>query len=154
SYAAELSVEQTQFYAAALCGRPHVRSEIGRKVDLRYRGQAYSVQVRRLGLQQYCVESDGARVDARLERLGEYEYWLTAFGRRSHVVSARHGLTHRIEVNGVSHRIDRDDGGVVHAPAPAVVVSILVAPGDRVSGGQPLAVLEAMKMEMQVAAPF
>jgi acetyl/propionyl-CoA carboxylase alpha subunit/acetyl-CoA carboxylase carboxyltransferase component len=154
AYAAELSVEQAQFYAAAHRGRPQVRNEIGRNVELRYRGHSYSLQVRRLGLQQYHVESGGARVDAQLERLGDYEYWLTAFGQRSHVVSALHGLSYRIEVNGVSHRIDRDEGGVVHAPAPAVVVSILVAAGDRVSGGQPVVVLEAMKMEMQVTAPF
>ena len=64
------------------------------------------------------------------------------------------GLSCRIEVNGVSHRIDRDDGGMVRSPAPAVVVSIAVKPGDTVKAGQPLAVLEAMKMEMHVAAPF
>jgi acetyl/propionyl-CoA carboxylase alpha subunit/acetyl-CoA carboxylase carboxyltransferase component len=153
-YAAELSVEEKQFYAAALRGRPQVRNEIGRKVDLRYRGHSYSLQVRRLGLEQYRVESGGTGIDARIERLGDYEYWLTAFGQRSHVVSVVHGLRYHIEVNGVSHCIDRDDGGVVHAPAPAVVVSILAAPGEQVSAGQPLVVLEAMKMEMRVTAPF
>ena len=63
-------------------------------------------------------------------------------------------MSYRIEVDGVSHQIDRDDGGVVHAPAPAVVVSIAVKPGDTVAVGDRLAVLEAMKMEMQVVAPF
>ena len=57
-------------------------------------------------------------------------------------------------MDGVSHPIDRDDGGVVHAPAPAVVVSIAVKPGDTVAVGDSLAVLEAMKMEMAVRAPF
>ena len=57
-------------------------------------------------------------------------------------------------MDGVAHRVDRDDGGVVHAPAPAVVVSIAVKPGEIVAAGQRLAVLEAMKMEMQVVAPF
>jgi biotin carboxyl carrier protein len=57
-------------------------------------------------------------------------------------------------VDGVSHQIDRDDGGIVHASAPAVVVSIAVKPGDTVSVGDRLLVLEAMKMEMQVVAPF
>ena len=42
----------------------------------------------------------------------------------------------------------------MHAPAPAVVVSISVKPGDTVAVGDRLAVLEAMKMEMQVVAPF
>jgi hypothetical protein len=57
-------------------------------------------------------------------------------------------------VNGVSHHVDRDDGGVVRASAPAVVVSILVKPGDTVAAGARLAVLEAMKMETQIVAPF
>ena len=52
------------------------------------------------------------------------------------------------------HRVDRDDGGIVHAPSPAVVVSIAVKAGDLVTTGDRLAVLEAMKMEMQVVAPF
>jgi biotin carboxyl carrier protein len=43
---------------------------------------------------------------------------------------------------------------VVRAPAPAVVVSILVKPGDTVAAGDRLAVFEAMKMETQVVAPF
>src|ERR1700751_2530023 len=37
---------------------------------------------------------------------------------------------------------------------PPVVVSITVKPGDVVSAGDRLAVLEAMKMEMKVVAPF
>ena len=39
------------------------------------------------------------------------------------------------------------------APAPAVVVSIAVQPGDEVRAGQPLVVVEAMKMETSVVAP-
>ena len=50
-------------------------------------------------------------------------------------------------------------GGQVHgagrlvAPMPGRVVSLTVAAGDRVSAGQPLVVLEAMKMEHTLAAP-
>ena len=54
----------------------------------------------------------------------------------------------------MAHQVDRDDGGVVHAPTPAVVVSIAVKPGDTVAVGDRLCVLEAMKMETQVVAPF
>jgi acetyl/propionyl-CoA carboxylase alpha subunit/acetyl-CoA carboxylase carboxyltransferase component len=154
AYEAQLAVEQTQFYASALRGRPQVRSEIGRTADLRYRGHSYSPKTYRLGPQQYRVEVNGSHIDAHIDRLGQFEYWLTTFGRRFHVVSATQGLSNRIEVDGVSHQIDRDDGGVVHATAPAVVVSIAVKPGDTVSVGDRLVVLEAMKMEMQVAAPF
>ena len=154
AYDTELAVEQSQFYASAVRGRPHVRNELGRTVELRYRGQGYSLRICCLGPQQYRVEVDGSRIDALIHPLGKFEYWLTVFGRRFHVVSVVQGVNYRIEVDGVSHSIDRDDGGVVHAPAPAVVVSIAVKPGDTVSVGDTLAVLEAMKMEMQVVAPF
>jgi acetyl/propionyl-CoA carboxylase alpha subunit/acetyl-CoA carboxylase carboxyltransferase component len=154
TYDAELAVEQTQFYASAVRGRPQVRNEVGGTVALRHRGHSYSLKVYRLGPHHHRVEAEGSRIDVRSSRLGQFEYWLTCFGRRFNVVSVIQGLSYLIEVDGVAHRIDRDDGGIVHAPAPAVVVSIAVTPGDTVSAGDRLAVLEAMKMEMQVVAPF
>ncbi|MGC2108344.1 MAG: biotin carboxylase N-terminal domain-containing protein [Candidatus Korobacteraceae bacterium] len=153
-YNADLAVEKAQFYTSAVRGRPQVRREAGREVKLRYRGQAYSMKTYCLGPERYRIEVDGAHVDAHLHPLGPFEYWLTTFGQRSHVVSVVQGVSYRIEVDGVSHRIERDDGGVVHAPAPAVVVSIAVKPGDTVAAGDRLLVLEAMKMETQVVAPF
>src|SRR5271166_4167612 len=154
SYSADLAIEQIQFRASAVRGRPQVRSDAGRTVQLLHRGHSYSLKVRCLDLRRYRVEVDGARIDVQIHGLGQFEYWLTAFGRRFHVVSAVQGLTYRVEVNGVSHSIDRDDGGVVHAPSPAVVVSIAVKPGDTVAVGDTLAILEAMKMEMSVRAQF
>jgi acetyl/propionyl-CoA carboxylase alpha subunit/acetyl-CoA carboxylase carboxyltransferase component len=153
-YCADLAVEQAQFYTSAVRGRPHVRSEAGRTVKLRYRGQSYAMKTYCLGRERYRIEVDGSCIDAHLHHLGPFEYWLTTFGQRSHVVSAVQGVSYRIEVDGVSHRIERDDGGVIHAPAPAVVVSIAVKPGDTVAAGDRLLVLEAMKMETQVVAPF
>ncbi len=154
AYNSELLIEQKQFYATALRGRPRVRRETGRTVALRYRGAPYLPTVYRMGPHDYRVEIDASRVEVQSEQLGTVEYWLTAFGQRFHVVSVSQQLNYRIEVDGICHRIDRDEGGVVHAPAPAVVTSIAVKPGDMVSQGQRVAVLEAMKMEMEVVAPF
>jgi 3-methylcrotonyl-CoA carboxylase alpha subunit len=44
--------------------------------------------------------------------------------------------------------------GVVAAPMPGRIVSVDVAEGDRVTKGQRLVVLEAMKMEQALLAPF
>ena len=69
-------------------------------------------------------------------------------------VGRRSGPVHTVEVDGVTHTIARDEGGVVRAPAPAVVVSVAVSPGDEVAVGDPLVVLESMKMETTVTAEF
>ncbi len=154
AYEDELRIEKEQFYASALRGRPQVRNETGHTAALRYREHAYRIKVCRMGLRQYRLEVDGALIDAEVEPIGPFECWLTVYGRRCHVVSVEQGSVFRIEIDGVSHRIDHDDGGVVRAPAPAVVVSIAVQAGDEVATGDRLAVIEAMKMETQIVAPF
>lgn len=55
-------------------------------------------------------------------------------------------------------RRDRADGGSsgptkVHAIIPGVVVAVSVAPGDEVTAGQQLLVVEAMKMQNELRAP-
>ncbi len=154
AYESGRSAEQAQFYASALRGRPDVSSDVGRRIELRYRQHSYPVTIYRLGVRQYQLEIEGTRVDARLDRAGKFEYWLTVAERRYHVVSVEQGSSYRIEVDGVSHLVERGDVGVVCAPSPAVVVSVAVKPGDTVEAGDRLAVIEAMKMEMQVVAPF
>jgi propionyl-CoA carboxylase alpha chain len=43
--------------------------------------------------------------------------------------------------------------GSLLAPMPGTVVAVRVGPGEHVTGGQPLLVLEAMKMQHTVRAP-
>jgi 3-methylcrotonyl-CoA carboxylase alpha subunit len=47
----------------------------------------------------------------------------------------------------------RSGGDLVVAPMPGIVKAVLVATGAEVSEGQPLAIMEAMKMELTLAAP-
>jgi acetyl-CoA/propionyl-CoA carboxylase biotin carboxyl carrier protein len=44
-------------------------------------------------------------------------------------------------------------GGTLRSPMPGTVLAVAVADGDTVSAGQPLLVIEAMKMEHTIAAP-
>lgn len=51
--------------------------------------------------------------------------------------------------------IDRKEGGPkteVKAPLPGVIIQVMVKPGDRVSKGQKLLIMEAMKMENEIKA--
>jgi biotin carboxyl carrier protein len=45
------------------------------------------------------------------------------------------------------------DAGAVTSPMAGSIKSVLVKPGDPVKQGQPLVILEAMKMDNQVTAP-
>ena len=44
--------------------------------------------------------------------------------------------------------------GTITAPMPGTVLEVRVGPGDQVQTGQVLVVLEAMKMELALKAPF
>jgi 3-methylcrotonyl-CoA carboxylase alpha subunit len=43
---------------------------------------------------------------------------------------------------------------VVRSPMPGTVLAVKAAPGEQVRAGQPLLIVEAMKMEHTVSAPF
>ncbi|MFQ5837751.1 MAG: biotin/lipoyl-containing protein [Thermoplasmata archaeon] len=45
-------------------------------------------------------------------------------------------------------------GGVVRAPMPGRVVAVTVGRGDTVTLGNPLLILEAMKMQNEIPSPF
>ena len=64
------------------------------------------------------------------------------------------GGTQLTEVDLLAHAGDSGaEGGRLTAPMPGKVVSFAVQAGDSVTKGQPLAVMEAMKMEHTIAAP-
>jgi acetyl/propionyl-CoA carboxylase alpha subunit/acetyl-CoA carboxylase carboxyltransferase component len=150
---AELARERSQFQATAARGRLQVGRDVGVDVELRMRGARHALRVFRTGPRQYRIVADGRRIDAAIERLGPLERRLRVGGRSHHVLTLADGLDHLVEVDGIPHRLSRDDAGMVRSPAPAVVVSLAVAPGDRVAEGDRLAVLEAMKSEIPVLAP-
>ncbi|MDB5751120.1 MAG: acetyl/propionyl/methylcrotonyl-CoA carboxylase subunit alpha [Ramlibacter sp.] len=74
-------------------------------------------------------------------------------GETDHVFTPA-GATQIEAIDLLAHAGDQAaEGGRLTAPMPGKVVSFAVKAGDKVSKGQPLAVLEAMKMEHTIAAP-
>jgi 3-methylcrotonyl-CoA carboxylase alpha subunit len=63
------------------------------------------------------------------------------------------GTTHRLELKEFEAVSDEEVGGSLTAPMPGSVISVLVSAGERVEKGQPLMILEAMKMEHTIVAP-
>ncbi len=158
AYEDEAQVEITRLLESAHGGRPQVQHKVGRAVDFKLRGTAYKVTVLQIGRNRFRVNVAAGGVEhvvvADVERLDEFHTRLTVGDRHYRLVTATHGPVHMIEVNGVAHRVSRDEGGVLRSPAPALVVASPVAAGDVVAAGAPVLVLESMKMETVLRAPF
>jgi acetyl/propionyl-CoA carboxylase alpha subunit/acetyl-CoA carboxylase carboxyltransferase component len=146
--------ELTHFYSTVTRGRPQARRAVGLDVELGYGGTRYRLHVARTAPQEFTVDTPDGRVVVRAERGTEHEWRIFHGDRTRRVVSVIDGVDHRVEIDGVAHRISHDDGGVVRAPSPGVVIAVHVTAGDSVRAGAPLAVVEAMKMETTITAPF
>jgi len=154
AYDAEHEAAQTVFLTQAAKARPEVPDEVGHTVALRYRNEAYRLQVFRTSPGRYRVITDGDVADLQVQYINKFQRVVTCSGRRYRIVAVSEGPVSRVEVEGTAHLILRDDGGVVRARGPAFVVRILVEPGQEVTEGDPIVVLESMKMESTLAAPF
>jgi 3-methylcrotonyl-CoA carboxylase alpha subunit len=87
--------------------------------------------------------------------LGEQRHALTVYatGERISVFSAG-GSAVVHEIDPIAHAADgAAEGGRLTAPMPGKVIAFLARAGDAVKQGQPLAVMEAMKMEHTITAP-
>lgn len=151
-------IERARLRSSGRGGRPHVHHEPG-QIELKVGDMSYKVGVGRTAADCYRVRiadgADGAiEFDAELERLDAHLSRLTVNGHAYRLVTAVHGPVHAVEVNGTTYRVGREEGGLLRAPAPALVVSVPVAPGAEVSAGDPVLVLESMKMETVLRAPF
>ena len=135
-------------------GRPQVSHAPETTINLKLRGQVHQLTVSRIGWRQFLVGDGTRRVRVEIERLDKLHSRIVVEGQRHRLLVATHGPIHLVEVDGVAHRISRDEGGVVRAPAPALVVATPVAAGDEVAAGQDVVVLESMKMETALVAPF
>ena len=66
-----------------------------------------------------------------------------------------HSGIHFMEVRDLEARVARpvSRDGRIKAPIPGLIKTVLAAVGDQVEAGQPLFILEAMKMENEIHAP-
>jgi 3-methylcrotonyl-CoA carboxylase alpha subunit len=110
---------------------------------LDFAGQRWPLQTRSLGRHQHDVHLGERRVTLTVYAHGER---YAVFGPQGSVLVAGH--------DPIAHAADGAvEGGRLTAPMPGKVVSFLAKAGDKVTRGQALAVMEAMKMEHTITAP-
>ncbi len=137
-------------------------------------GQRYRLEVKDLAAQPMLVAVDGREYRVELRDGGSPQLVVDGQPYQCKVVEA--GRDHvTVSVGGESFRVELPvlaaptqpepsaasaapagppaDGVRIEAPLPGRVLRVLVATGDRVSRGQELCVVEAMKMENSIRAP-
>jgi acetyl/propionyl-CoA carboxylase alpha subunit/acetyl-CoA carboxylase carboxyltransferase component len=158
AYEEEERVERQRLLSTAFGGRPQVQHESGRPLDLTLRGVGYRVRVARVGAHRFRVGveagDDVRTADVELDRFDRHTGRIVVNGTRYRLLTGTHGPMHLVEVDGVTHRVSRDEGGVVRSPTPALVVATPLEVGAEVEAGTPVLVLESMKMETVLRAPF
>lgn len=107
---------------------------------------------------------DGEPVQVALPTIGSPEQltWVV-INHRSYEITIDHELSwirsrsgrHQIDVRDAeSMQIKHAAGtGRIKAPIPGIIKHVLIERGSHVTAGQPLIVLEAMKMENEIRAP-
>ncbi|MBL0150717.1 MAG: hypothetical protein IPP87_19350, partial [Ideonella sp.] len=154
AYEADHAEAKAAFFAAAARGRPEQPVAVGAGIVLAYGGVSYRLDVDRVGPREYSVRHGSARADITVDAYDACERRITCGGHRHRLIVAANATGWRIETNGGAHLVEREDGVVVRAGWPALVVAVHVQPGMRVGAGDPIAVLESMKMETTVGAPM
>ena len=122
-----------------------------REVTYRIRGDRVDAEVDGVALQAFVLASrpdlvdleiDGTRRVYRVHRVGTDTY-----------VDASDGSTALSETPRFGDPAKLAPAGSLLAPMPGLVLRVLAEPGAVVTAGQPILVLEAMKMEQTVSAP-
>lgn len=103
------------------------------------------VSVTAIGNGVYRVTEDGRSRIAYAASSGD-DRWVFLDGR-VYVLEAAQPVSTR------KRKKRTDDHSALAAPMPATVIRITVEPGQRVSKGEVLIMLEAMKMELPIKAP-
>jgi len=137
-------------------------------------GKQYAVTIDERTLATEVTSREDGSVHVQLEGSAAHEVQLLAGGQRPLVLvdgrvvelfrepdgSLRVALaraTLRVEQASAARarRVAHPETSALHlrSPMPGRVVKVLVAPGDAITAGAPLLVIEAMKMENELAAP-
>ncbi len=111
-------------------------------LELELPGARLVVRGERSGPDDLVVDLGGARVRATVVRSGD------------EIVVMTHGRGHRLTLHDPDAAAEREvDAGNLRAPMPGKVIAVMVEAGATVQKGQPLLILEAMKMEHTVTSP-
>ena len=154
SYDSGHAQDVATYHESALRGRPRLPRRTGCQVSLCYRDDRYRVSVFRTGPDTYLVDGGEGPAELRVtDRYGQHRR--VTCGERVHrITAASAAASFTIDIDDeASHRVYLNEDDVIRARFPAFVIAVITAAGDQVAAGDPVIVLESMKMETTITAP-
>jgi 3-methylcrotonyl-CoA carboxylase alpha subunit len=135
-----------------------------RRFDLEVGGTQHAVMLQRLHDGALQLQIGDQRWPLHAAALGDGRHDLTLGSRRLRLAVYAQGEQLGVfapeasalvrEIDPIAHAGEsRAEAGRLTAPMPGKLIAFLAQPGDTVQRGQPLAVMEAMKMEHTITAP-
>jgi biotin carboxyl carrier protein len=121
---------------------------VGERFEVAVDGHAYSLEFLPVATGLSAMLCSDGRTFAVAHRRDAPNRWRISLGDREFQVHLREPLEREVAGRGFGAAGPQE----VRAPIPGKVVSVAVAAGDTVAAGQPLVVLEAMKMQNQISA--
>ena len=152
AYESRIDEAKRRFLDAAQRGRPEVVLDGDGSIELRLLGAIYLCRVAKLAPHRYRVGVEGRTIELGLEPAGGGRARLSLGDRRLELFTRADARGVVVEVDGVPHRLTGDPSTILRSPLPAIVSRVETREGDDVEPGQPLLVLEAMKMETVLVA--
>lgn len=109
--------------------------------------RTYTVNIGRITDDTVDVTVDGKAFQVEVEAPMKKATKTPVIQRQRHVFDASEAP------NRTSPPGTRRGEGEIVAPLPGIILKVLVKEGDSVSEGQPVAIMEAMKMENEIESP-
>ncbi len=113
-------------------------------------GKQYDVNIGRMIDDRVDVMVNGKSFQVELEGPRKAVSKTPRIETKPHVVSAAEAPD-KTTPPGIASSVTKGD---ILAPLPGLILKLMVKEGDQVREGQPVAIMEAMKMENEIESPF
>ncbi|QTD52505.1 ATP-binding protein [Sulfidibacter corallicola] len=153
-YSRTLHQQRQEFFQTVSRGRPQrlpVASTA--EVEMKLDGQSYKFEIRLVEPKYYQIVHEDRHFDVKMVWDSPQKARLYYNQTKYDCVVVPKQEDFLVEIDGATHFVAQDSGGLVKSNSPALVLKLNVEVGQEIFAGDALLSLEAMKMEMVMQSP-
>lgn len=130
-----------------------------KEIKLEIKGKEYTVKIEEFGSKEAILEVNGTKYTVGLKDLGKelnigsVREVVTSIASSKSAASTSAPVQTSAPSTGGAAASSTGGSGEILSPLPGLILNVLVNVGDTVKNGQNIMIMEAMKMENDIAAP-